>query len=133
MEMALLETSLPKDSDHQTQDRSKLARCLRSCFLHALSTHPKKEVFNLPFFGVQTFGKSLRFLHHLLSIGMKIKIFQLDHQFQNGACFFTLFEESISRNGNWQESVMRIAAALITLKVSFLIGMLTAEQTLGCK
>ncbi len=56
LEVCLVETSLPRDVNHQEQDRSKLARCLRSCFFYALKSLYRKEVFDIPFIGIQTFG-----------------------------------------------------------------------------
>jgi hypothetical protein len=58
IELALLETSLPNDTQRTDQDKSKLCRCLRSCFMSALEKFPNQKVFEVPFYGIQTYGSS---------------------------------------------------------------------------
>ncbi len=118
VELGLLETQLPHDIDHIHQDTSKLARCLRSCLMHAVQQKPSaaKTIFSkVAFFGIQTNGTG--FLYNTF-IGYGITIYQLDHTFSNGCIFFQLYSKEISTNpATYLSELMDAAAALIVLKV----------------
>ncbi len=55
----------------------------------------------------------------LIMAGTTLKIYQLDHNFRNGACFYTIFEDTIVAE-SWEQAIMSMAAAMITLKVNSL-------------
>jgi hypothetical protein len=57
--LGLLESELPNDLPHIQQDKSKLARCLRSCLMKSIQQFPLlagKILSSVPFFGIQTHG-----------------------------------------------------------------------------
>lgn len=57
-EILLLESSLPKATKHQSDDRSKLGRCLKSCVMNLLAqTGDISLLKDLSLFGIQTIGK----------------------------------------------------------------------------
>jgi hypothetical protein len=61
-EILLLETSLPKATKHQADDRSKLGRCLKSCAMNLVAQIGDVSLLkDLALFGIQTIGKSRHF------------------------------------------------------------------------
>jgi hypothetical protein len=57
-ELLLLKTTKPGDTEHITDDHSKLARCLRTCLVQSVQASGRPEFLTeIPFFGIQTYGK----------------------------------------------------------------------------